>query len=60
MYLAKKEYDLVILDYIVTSNHIHLLVYDNAGRMVIPKSIQLFELCGYIYIVAKAPTGAAS
>jgi putative transposase len=25
----------------VTSNHVHLLVYDNAGRDVISKSIQL-------------------
>jgi putative transposase len=43
LYLAKKEYSLILLDYIVTSNHIHLflLVYDNTGRMVIPKSIQL-------------------
>ncbi len=41
LYAAKKQFGLVILDYIVTSDHIHLLVYDDAGREVIPKSIQL-------------------
>ena len=32
---------MVILNYVVTSNHIHLLVQDVNGRNVIPKSIQL-------------------
>ncbi len=41
LYKAKKKYDLMILNYMVTSNHIHLLVYDHVGRDVIPKSIQL-------------------
>ena len=41
LYKAKKQYELIVLDYMVTSNHIHLLVYDHAGRDVIPKSIQL-------------------
>ena len=41
LYEAKKRYGLIILNYIVTSNHIHLLVYDHSGRKVIPKSIQL-------------------
>lgn len=42
LYQAKKRYGLCILNYIVTSNHIHLLVYDK-GRNPdhIPKSIQL-------------------
>ena len=31
----------MVLDYVVTSNHIHLLVFDRGGRHVIPKSIQL-------------------
>ncbi len=35
--LAKKEYDLILLDYIVTSN----LIYDNLGLNEIPKSLQL-------------------
>ncbi len=37
---AKKRYGLRILNYAITSNHIHLLVIDS-GREVIPKSIQL-------------------
>jgi len=41
LYKAKRKYGLSVLNYMVTSNHIHLLVYDNAGRHVIPKSIQL-------------------
>ena len=38
---ARKRYGLSILNYIVTSNHIHLLVCDGAGKDVIPRSIQL-------------------
>lgn len=38
---AKKRYGLVILNYMVTSNHIHLLVVDAGDRDVLPKSIQL-------------------
>ena len=38
---AKKRYGLVILNYIVTSNHIHLLVADDGDRMSILRSIQL-------------------
>ncbi len=41
LYNAKKRYNLVILDYTVTSNHTHLLVYDNGSADVIPKSVQL-------------------
>ena len=37
---AKKRYGLCVLNYIVTSNHIHLLVVDT-GEQTIPKSIQL-------------------
>lgn len=37
---AKKRYNLVILDYVVTSNHVHLIVHDDSGE-TIPKSIQL-------------------
>jgi len=32
---------LTILNYMVTCNHIHLLVADNGDRGVIPKSMQL-------------------
>ena len=38
---AKKRYGLVILNYSVTSNHIHLLIADDKGRDVIPDSIKL-------------------
>lgn len=40
LYESKKRYGLVILNYVVTSNHIHLLVFDSK-KDVIPKSIQL-------------------
>jgi REP-associated tyrosine transposase len=40
LFEAKKRFELSILNYVVTSNHIHLLVYDNKID-VIPKSIQL-------------------
>lgn len=41
LYQARKRYGLTILNYMVTSNHIHLLVADDGGRDVIPNSIQL-------------------
>ena len=41
LYQARKRYGLAILNYMVTSNHIHLLVRDNGERDVIPNSIQL-------------------
>jgi putative transposase len=41
LFEARKRYGLCVLDYMTTSNHIHLLVRDNGGRDVIPKSIQL-------------------
>ena len=41
LFQAKKRFGLCVLDYMVTSNHIHLLVYDREGRDVIPKSMQL-------------------
>jgi REP element-mobilizing transposase RayT len=40
LFEAKKRFALKILNYTVTSNHIHLLVYDGKVN-VIPKSIQL-------------------
>lgn len=40
LYEAKKRYGLCVLDYIVTSNHIHLLVVDTE-KDVIAKSLQL-------------------
>jgi putative transposase len=41
LFEARKRYGLSVLNYTVTSNHIHLLIRDNGGRDVIPKSIQL-------------------
>ena len=40
LYEAKKRYGLSILNFSITSNHIHLLVFDN-GNEVISKSMQL-------------------
>jgi len=41
LFEAKKRYGISILNYMVTSNHIHLLVSDDGDRDTIPKSIQL-------------------
>jgi len=41
LFEARKRYDLSILNYTVTCNHVHLLVRDNGDRDVIPNSIQL-------------------
>lgn len=41
LFEARKRYGLKVLNYIVTSNHIHLLVVDGGGREVIPESIKL-------------------
>ncbi len=41
LYQARKSYGLTILNYTVTSNHIHLLVADDRDRGVIPKSVKL-------------------
>ena len=40
LFESKKRFGLIILNYTVTSNHIHLLVFDSK-KDVIPKSIQL-------------------
>jgi putative transposase len=41
LYQARKRYGLTVLNYMVTSNHIHLLVAGDGDRDVIPKSMQL-------------------
>jgi putative transposase len=41
MYRGKTRYGLHVLNYSVTSNHIHLLVYADGKRHVIPRSILL-------------------
>jgi putative transposase len=40
LYEARKRFGLCVLDYVVTSNHVHLLVRDR-GRHEIPQSMQL-------------------
>ena len=41
LFEAKKRYGLSILNFIVTSNHIHLIVYSDSRPDVSPKSMQL-------------------
>lgn len=41
LFEAKKRHGLSVLNYAVTSNHVHLLVRDNGERNVIPASMQL-------------------
>lgn len=41
LFKAKKKYGLIILNYIVTSNHIHLLVYNDGQKDVISRSMLL-------------------
>lgn len=41
LFEARKRHGLCILNYMATSKHIHLLVFDRGGREVIPKSMQL-------------------
>ena len=41
LFEAKNRYGLSVLNYMVTSNHIHLVVRDNGEGDVIPNSIQL-------------------
>ena len=41
LFESKKRFGVWILNYAVTSNHIHLLVKDNGNRDILPKTIQL-------------------
>jgi len=59
LFEAKKRYGLLILNYTVTSNHIHLLVTGFGDRQVIPNSIQLIAgRTGQEYNLRKARRGA--
>jgi putative transposase len=59
LFIAKKRCGLVILNYSVTSNHIHLLVVDDGDRAVIPQSMQLMAgRTGQEYNLRKNRTGA--
>jgi len=58
LFEAKKRYGLCVLNYIVTSNHIHLLVADT-GDNCIPKSMQLIaSRCAQTYNRRKQRKGA--
>lgn len=41
LFEAKKRYGLSVLNYVLTSNHVHVLVSADGDRDVIPNSIQL-------------------
>ena len=43
LYEAKKRYGLCVLNFMVTSSHIHLLVVDGDDEETIPRSLQLVE-----------------
>ncbi len=59
LFEARKRYGLSVLIYMVTSNHIHLLVRDNGGRDVIPNSMQLIAgRMGQAYNQRKKRKGA--
>jgi REP element-mobilizing transposase RayT len=59
LFEARKRFNLSVLNYMVTSNHIHLLVYDNNGKDVIPKSMQLIAArTGQEYNIRKQRKGA--
>ena len=59
LFEAKKRYRLNVLNYMVTDNHIHLLLIDNGDRNCIPKSIQLLAgRTGQEYNIRKNRKGA--
>jgi REP-associated tyrosine transposase len=59
LFEAKKRYGLVILNYAVTSNHIHLIAYDSSDQNVIPRSMQLVAgRTGQEYNIRKRRKGA--
>jgi putative transposase len=59
LFKAKTVYGTKILNYVITSNHIHLLVYADHNRWVIPRSMQLVAgRTGWEYNQRKNRTGA--
>jgi putative transposase len=59
LFEAKRRYGLTILNYVITSNHIHLLVVDDGERDTIAKSIQLVAgRCAQEYNERKKRKGA--
>jgi len=45
LFQARKKYGLEVLNYIITSNHIHLLAFDGPRQDTIPSSIRLAASC---------------
>jgi putative transposase len=43
LYQAKKQFGLRVLNFMVTSNHVHLLVTDRGKEEVIPRSMLLVD-----------------
>ena len=41
LFEAKRRFGLVVLNYVVTSNHIHLIVKDDSDRKIIPQAVGL-------------------
>jgi putative transposase len=59
LFEAKQRYETCILNYMVTSNHVHLLLLDNGGRDVIPRTLQLIAgRTGQEYNQRKSRQGA--
>lgn len=59
LFKAKRSYGLHVLNYTVTSNHIHLLVFADERRWVIPRSMQLLAgRTGWEYNRRKNRSGA--
>lgn len=59
LFEAKKRYGLQVLNYMVTSNHVHLLAVDNGDREVLPRSLQLVaSRTGQEYNQRKSRKGA--
>ena len=59
LFEAKNRHGLSVLNYMVTSNHIHLMVSDNGARDAIPKSLQLIAgRTGQAYNQRKKRKGA--
>ena len=56
---AKKRYQLSIVNFIVTSNHTHLIVSTNSGSDSIPRAMQLIAgRTGQAYNLRKGRKGA--
>jgi len=59
LFEAKRRYETTILNYVVTSNHIHLLLADDKDRNTISKTIQLVACrCAQEYNIRKKRKGA--